>query len=513
MLVCYPRQRTACEMSWGDIMSLLAARPGPDAVAGCGDLAGAGPAAFLRSYPGYRATAVLDQLRASEYGYLDAGGHVYLDYTGAGLAAQSQLDAHADRLRGRCFGNPHSLSPASMASTELIERTRHAVLDHFRASHDEYSVIFTQNASAACRLVGEAYPFRPAGRLVLTADNHNSVNGIREFARAGGAVIEYIPFSSAELRVSADAVGAALGRTRPGRVTVRRPARRLLAFPAQSNFSGVQHDLGWIDIAHEHGYDVLLDAAAYAPASRLDLSAVHPDFVPVSWYKMFGYPTGVGCLIARRAALARLARPWFSGGTIAAVSVLGDWHVLAGEEARFEDGTPSFLHVPDVELGLSWVNGIGLDIIHERVRCLTGWMLNQLGALRHRNGEPMIRLHGPAGTSRRGGTVAFNLLDPDGQITNADEVARAAGAAGISIRTGCFCNPGAAERAFGLSKSDTLRALHSGARTENAYRAATGMPPGGAVRASLGLASNIDDVESFLAMLETTYRDRVASHS
>jgi selenocysteine lyase/cysteine desulfurase len=78
---------------------------------------------------------------------------------------------------------------------------------------------------------------------------------------------------------------------------------------------------------------VLLDAAAYVPAHGLDLSAVHPDFVPVSWYKVFGYPTGVGCLIARREALARLRRPWFSGGTIAAVSVAGDWHAPAGGAA------------------------------------------------------------------------------------------------------------------------------------------------------------------------------------
>jgi hypothetical protein len=55
--------------------------------------------------------------------------------------------------------------------------------------------------------------------------------------------------------------------------------RGLIAFPAQSNFSGVRHPLRLIDLAHSRGYDVLLDAAAYVPTRRLDLSAVHPDFV------------------------------------------------------------------------------------------------------------------------------------------------------------------------------------------------------------------------------------------
>ncbi|HUN34647.1 MAG TPA: hypothetical protein VMU95_21805, partial [Trebonia sp.] len=85
------------------------------------------PAGFHAEYPGYRRTALLDRLRSTEYSYLDADGHVYLDYAGAGLPAQAQLTGHAERMRGRCFGNPHSENPASVASAELIERTRLAV--------------------------------------------------------------------------------------------------------------------------------------------------------------------------------------------------------------------------------------------------------------------------------------------------------------------------------------------------------------------------------------------------
>ncbi len=473
-----------------------------------------GLASFRAAYPGYDDTMALDALRVSEYWYLDAEGQIYLDYTGAGLPAQAQLSAHAARLHGRCFGNPHSENPTSAASTQLIERARRAVLDHFNASEDEYAVIFTPNASAACRLVGEAYPFGRRSRLVLTCDNHNSVNGIGEFARARGARTEYVPPRSPDLRVDDDAVRAALGRARPGfRGAARRFAspgvagrRGLFAFPAQSNFSGVQHQLSLIDVAHELGYDVLLDAAAYVPSHRLDLSAVRPDFVPVSWYKMFGYPTGVGSLIARREALARLGRPWFAGGTISAVSVQGDWHALADGEARFEDGTPSFLHIPDVEFGLSWIGGIGIDLIHERVTCLTGWMLDRLAAMRHSDGQPMARIHGPAGTRDRGGTVTFSLLDPRGQIIDARAVAGDAAEAGISVRTGCFCNPGAAEAAFGLSRPDVARARWLDAGSTDHYMETVGMP-GGAIRASVGLASNIEDVQSFLALLDSTYRD------
>jgi selenocysteine lyase/cysteine desulfurase len=289
-------------------------------------------------------------------------------------------------------------------------------------------------------------------------------------------------------------------------------ARGLFAYPAQSNFSGVQHPLAWVEHAQAAGYDVLLDAAAFVPANRLDLGAVKPEFVTVSFYKMFGYPTGIGCLLARRDALARLRRPWFSGGTIVGASVQGGWHQLADDETAFEDGTLSFLAIPDVTTGLEWISDIGIDLIHRRVGNLTSWLLDGLAGLKHSNGAPMVRLYGPGPGPLRGGTVAFNFLDPRGAVVDERAVARDASAAGISLRTGCFCNPGAGESAFGLTQQDLGAAWWHGGpqrdlRTIDDYLELAGLPSGGAVRVSLGLVSNLCDVERFLDFAERTYRD------
>lgn len=470
---------------------------------------------FYVAYPDYSATSRLDELRAAEYSYLDSGDHTYLDYTGAGLVADAQLRAHIERLRSGCFGNPHSESPTSSASTRLVEQARSAVLGYFNASADEYAVIFTPNATGACRLVGEAYQFRPWSRLVLTADNHNSVIGLREFARARGAATRYIRLSPGDLRISDEDVAAALGHGArlPGAVASRRQRRGLLAYPAQSNFSGVQHPLAWVDRAQAAGYDVLLDAAAFVPANRLDLGLVKPEFVPVSWYKLFGYPTGVGCLVARRDALARLRRPWFSGGTIWGVSVQGGWHRLVDDETAFEDGTLNFLDIPDVITGLAWISDIGIDLIHCRVGCLTGWLLDRLAGLKHDNGAPMTCIYGPRDGRGRGGTVAFNFLDSRGVVVDERAVARDTAAARISLRTGCFCNPGAGEWAFGLTRRAVRGPwwrsfLRRGMQTVDDYLDVIGLPSGGAVRVSLGLVSNLSDVERFLDFAQRTYRDR-----
>ncbi len=435
---------------------------------------------------------MLDELRRSDYGRLDAGGHVYLDYTGAGLYADSQLAEHLELLRANVFGNPHSQNPTSAAMTELVEQARAAVLTFFAASPEEYMAIFTPNATGALRLVGEAYPFRAGDRFLLTFDNHNSVNGIREFARARGAETTYVPSVAPDLRVDESLLPRYL-------TEVGGDHHNLFAYPAQSNFSGVQHPLEWIEQAQSHGWDVLLDAAAFVPTNRLDLSRFHPDFVALSFYKMFGWPTGVGCLVARRGAAEKLERPWFSGGTVIAAFVQRDWHQSTAGPSQFEDGTVDFLNLPAVEIGLRHLELVGIDTIHAHVETLAASLLAALESLRHRNGAPAVTLYGPQGVDRRGATVAFNFLHPDGRIVDERYVDRLARRHKISLRTGCFCNPGAGEIAMTISRETLVGGEFGEGMTLDDYIETIGLPSGGAVRASLGLASNAADIKRFAA--------------
>lgn len=355
-------------------------RPAPPPTEGWGDV--------LTTFPEYGTTRRLDELRAAEYSRLDAAGQVYLDFTGSSLYAESQLRRHLEILSREVLGNPHSLSPASSLATELVERARRRVLDYFNASPDEYVAIFTANASAALKLVAEAYPFHEGARFLLSSDNHNSVNGMRQYARKAGAEVTYVTLVAPALRVDEATLLRHLEEPPSG-------GRRLFAYPAQSNFTGVQHPLGWIARAHANGWHVLVDCSAFVATNRLDLGAHHPDFVPLSFYKMFGYPTGVGCLLARRQALEVLHRPWFSGGTVVAVAVEGDAYRLAPGYAGFEDGTLNFLSLPAVEIGLDHLDSIGIETIHTRVRCLTDWLLTRMATLRHQRGTPVVRIYGP----------------------------------------------------------------------------------------------------------------------
>ena len=454
---------------------------------------------FTRRYPEFDPDGALAKLRRADYARLDEGGHIYLDYTGAGLHAASQIDAHAELLRERVLGNPHSNSPASSASTDFVEYARRAVLQFFNAPADDYLCVFTANASAALRLIGESYWFTRGSTFALSADNHNSVNGIREFARRKGAEVVYVPVTAPELRLDRAAMSDVLQAAEPG-------ACNLLAFPAQSNYSGVQHGLDLVDEAHAAGWDVLLDAAAFAPTNRLDVARVRPDFVTISFYKIMGFPTGVGCLLVRRDRLDVLARPWFAGGTVMAASVAGDGHYQRRDETAFEDGTVDYLNLPAVTTGLRHIERIGLDVIHGRAGCLTGWLLDALEGLRHQGGRRLVRIHGPGDTAERGGTVSFSMYDRDGRRIDDLRVEQLASWAGISLRTGCFCNPGASEAAHRLGP-EHLRTWFSRGEPvsyldlRDRIWIEHGRLPS-AIRISVGVATNFADVYRFLCFLQ-----------
>lgn len=423
--------------------------------------------------------------RARELSRVDRAGLTYLDYTGAALYPESLVRADASRLNDVVLGNPHSEHGPSRAATEDVERARRAILAFLHADPAEYTVVLTANATAACRLVAESFRFGARSTLALTADNHNSVNGIREYARARGAAIETIALED-ELRL-----------VDPQRVLERAPAGpSLFAFPAQSNFSGVRHALSLIADARSRGWQVLLDAASFVQSAELKLNAVRPDFVALSMYKIAGYPSGVGALVARHAALAELRRPSFAGGTVQWVSVQSDRHRLADGAAAFEDGTVPFLAVGAVPAALAAVEDAGRDRLARHLQALTAELLLGLQSLRHRSGAPVVLIHGARSMEARGAAIALSILDASGTALPYWEVEDAARAQRLAVRGGCFCNPGCSERAFGFAADRAAACLDELGENFTIPKLAACLGGGavGAVRMSLGLGSVREDV-------------------
>ena len=124
---------------------------------------------------------------------------------------------------------------------------------------------------------------------------------------------------------------------------------------------------------------------------------------------------------------------------------------------------------------------------------MTAALLDRLSTLRDR-----VRVYGPTDLSGRGGVVAFNLY-ANGRALDYEMVEAAARERGVAIRGGCFCNPGAAEHAFGLSAAQTAACLDAEFSVAR-FRSCLGGLPVGALRASIGPPTTPADLDRLLAL-------------
>ena len=287
---------------------------------------------------------------------------------------------------------------------------------------------------------------------------------------------------------------------------------KLFAFPAQSNVSGIKHDLNWIGTAQEMGWDVLWDAAAFVHTSKLDLSLFTPDFVSVSFYKIFGYPTGIGCLLVKKSSFEKLQKKWFAGGTVRLASAITPFHFLTDNHERFENGTVNYLDIPALTIGLNHIERIGMQRISERIASLITYLYRNLKELKHSNGGPQLDIFGLPGTENSGGTMILCFRNPDGSKIGFEAVEELANARGISVRSGCFCNPGLDETNNCLSTQEISNYFTGRSSGDYYDMIKTLQKMRGATRVSVGIATTKADLDTFIGFSQS-FRDKHFSSS
>jgi selenocysteine lyase/cysteine desulfurase len=185
----------------------------------------------------------------------------------------------------------------------------------------------------------------------------------------------------------------------------------------------------------------------------------------------------------------------------------GDFTTLTQSDLfRFEE-RPAFLSIAALEEGFKLLDEVGMRRLNNHVLRLTAHLLNGLRALEHRDAQPLVRVHGPTSMEDRGPTITFNVLDRTGHTIPYWNVEARAREEGVSLRGGCFCNPGASEYAFGFRADETSQCLNrfsdSGFTIERFAQCLGRDVPVGAVRISLGLASNLADIDRALSVVQS----------
>ncbi|XP_063019937.1 molybdenum cofactor sulfurase isoform X3 [Melospiza melodia melodia] len=292
----------------------------------------------------------------------------------------------------------------------------------------------------------------------------------------------------------------------------------LFSYPAQSNFSGTKYPLSWIQdiksgrlcpIKLPGKWFVLLDAASYVSTSPLDLGVHQADFIPISFYKIFGFPTGLGALLVNNRIAPLLRKIYFGGGTAAAYLAGQDFYFPRKSIAeRFEDGTVSFLDIIALKHGFDVLEKLtgGMEKIKQHTFALAHYTYTVLSNLKYANGTPVVRIYSDTDFSNpdaQGPIINFNVLDENGQVLGFAQVDSMASLHNIHVRTGCFCNTGACQMHLGISNEDIQRNLQAGHVCGDNIDLLDGRPTG-SVRISFGYMSSFEDAQTFLNFIIAT---------
>lgn len=446
----------------------------------------------------------ISSMRQKEYPSLgkDMDEALYLDHAGTTPPSATLLSSFHEDMLSNLYGNPHSACPSSVCTTQLIESVRLQALEFVGAEPDVYDLVFTSNTTAAIKLVMEALREQDGGFIFgYHVDSHTSVVGVREAARDHRCL--------ETVREVEEFLGGPSEHP------------RLFAYPAQSNLNGSRLPLSW-PRRLETGKSVytLLDAAAFAATSPLRLSHVEaaPDFIVLSFTKIFGFPD-LGALIVRKDAGHLFQhRRYFGGGTVDMVVCRNEqWHAMKGTclHEQIEDGTLPFHNILALKSAFSSHKHLfgSMDLVAAHTSALARDMYEKLRGLQHGNGKPVCRIYKNAlstygDATTQGPTIAFNLLDSQQKWISNTEIEKLANVKNIHLRTGGLCNPGGTAKHLDLAPWEMRENFSAGWRCGGENDVMNGKPTG-MIRVSLGAMSTSSDVARFTNFISEFFVEKL----
>ena len=400
-------------------------------------------AAVRRDFP------VLDQT-------VDGKPLVYLDSAASSQKPRQVIDA-ISRYYLHDHANVHrGVHELARRATEAYEGSRERIARWLNAA-DAHEIVWTRGTSEALNLlafsVGEG--LGAADEVVISEmEHHSNLVPWQLLAARRGVRLRYAGLTD-DGRLDLDHLASLVG-----------PRTRVVSLPHVSNALGTINPVQEIGalVRSRSAAIFILDGAQGAPHLPLDVQALGCDFYAFSGHKMCG-PTGIGGLWGRRALLDGL--PPYQGGGEMIERVFPEYSTWAEVPHKFEAGTPNIAGAVGLSAAVDYLEGVGLDAIHQHETALTRRAVSLLADV------DGIRILGPANLDERAGVVPFVL-----EGTSAQDVATLLDAQGIAVRAGHHCAQLVVDR-FGVSAT---------------------------VRASFYLYNSTEEVTRLVAAVETARR-------
>ena len=175
----------------------------------------------------------------------------------------------------------------SQRATDAEEASRRFVADFIGATH-AHEIIFTRGTTESINLLaysfGKKYLKSGDEVIVTSMEHHSNIVPWQMVCEERGAVLKFIPMNEA---------GELMLELLPELITER---TKIIATTWVSNTLGTVNDVAKIiQIAHNKGVPVMLDAAQSIQHIPCDVNELDVDFLVFSGHKIYG-PTGIGVL-------------------------------------------------------------------------------------------------------------------------------------------------------------------------------------------------------------------------
>lgn len=395
----------------------------------------------LKTVSGYDIAAARADFPALE------SGLAYLDSAASAQKPRAVIDTMSGVMENHYANIHRGLYDYSQRTTRAFEDVRGQVARFINAGENE--IVFTRNTTEAVNLLASTMPFRAGDEIILTQMEHhaNLVPWLMVKERAG-VILKYMPVREDGSLDTASLSGLLSDKT------------RLVTFTHISNALGTINpaaDIVKTVKAYNPAILTLVDGSQSAVHRAIDVRQLGCDFFVMTGHKLYG-PSGVGVLYGRYEALDAL--PPYQGGGDMIDRVREQGVTFKSAPHKFEAGTPAIVEVIGLGAAIDYIGAIGFDAIEAHEKKLADAMFAML------EGMDGVRMMGRA--PARAGIASF-VTD----WGHPSDIGMILDKCGVAVRTGHHC-------------CQPLMDVFSIDAT---------------VRASLGLYSNMDDIDKLAAGL------------
>ncbi len=340
---------------------------------------------------------------------------VYLDNAATTQKPQAVIDTLTDyytRYNANIHRGNYTLA---IEATNAHEAARAKVANYINAEHS-HEVIFTRGTTESINLVAYSFGerFVQAGdEIIITQlEHHSNYVPWKLLCERRGAIFNVVPFDE-NGDLDLDVYKSLLNEK-----------TRLVAVNHVSNSLGTVNPVKEIiQLAHDAGAAVLVDAAQSVQHVEHDVQALDADFYAFSGHKMYG-PMGVGVLYGKEKWLDAMP-PFLSGGEMIDVVTPEKvtYNILP---YKFEAGTPYVPGPIGLATAIDYLQSFDEQELHAYEDTLLKYGIERLKEI------PGLKIYG--NPKRRSGILPFNI-----EGVQHYDLGILLDVRGIAVRTGQHC--------------------------------------------------------------------------